>query len=82
MTDDEVRALVRAAIQKHLDPAAPVGPGPAPSAAGGFPAPRGPVPVAMAFARYRLPRAPDDAMCLIEPAARCNHCGYCQSHGH
>ena len=20
--------------------------------------------------------------CYIEPAVRCNHCGYCQSHGH
>jgi hypothetical protein len=20
--------------------------------------------------------------CLIEPAVRCNHCGYCQSYGH
>ena len=24
----------------------------------------------------------DDGQCLIEPAVRCNHCGYCQSYGH
>ena len=24
----------------------------------------------------------DDGACLIEPAVRCNHCGYCQSYGH
>ena len=24
----------------------------------------------------------DDGACLIEPAVRCNHCGYCQSLGH
>jgi hypothetical protein len=24
----------------------------------------------------------DDGRCLIEPAVRCNHCGYCQSLGH
>jgi len=24
----------------------------------------------------------DDGMCLIEPAVRCNHCGFCQSLGH
>jgi hypothetical protein len=24
----------------------------------------------------------DDGMCVIEPAVRCNHCGFCQSHGH
>jgi hypothetical protein len=24
----------------------------------------------------------DDGSCLIEPAVRCNHCGFCQSFGH
>ena len=24
----------------------------------------------------------DDGACIIEPAVRCNHCGYCQSLGH
>lgn len=24
----------------------------------------------------------DDGQCIIEPAVRCNHCGYCQSLGH
>ena len=24
----------------------------------------------------------DDGRCLIEPAVRCNHCGYCVSLGH
>ena len=23
-----------------------------------------------------------DGACLIEPAVRCNHCGYCLSYGH
>ena len=23
-----------------------------------------------------------DGSCLIEPAVRCNHCGYCVSYGH
>jgi hypothetical protein len=30
--------------------------------------------------RYTLPES--GGPCLIEPAVRCNHCGYCQSHGH
>ena len=30
--------------------------------------------------RYALP--PSDGPCLIEPGVRCNHCGYCESHGH
>jgi hypothetical protein len=33
--------------------------------------------------RFTLLRSgDDDGACLIEPAVRCNHCGYCQSYGH
>jgi hypothetical protein len=30
--------------------------------------------------QYALP--PSGGPCLIEPVVPCNHCGYCQSHGH
>ena len=30
--------------------------------------------------QYALP--PSDGPCIIEPGVPCNHCGYCQSHGH
>jgi len=30
--------------------------------------------------QYTLP--PSDGPCFIEPGVRCNHCGYCQVHGH
>jgi hypothetical protein len=30
--------------------------------------------------RYPLP--PSGGPCLIEPKVQCNHCGYCESHGH
>jgi hypothetical protein len=30
--------------------------------------------------RYNLP--PSGGPCLIEPKVECNHCGYCESHGH
>ena len=36
----------------------------------------------IAFARYPIARPVEDVMCLIEPAVRCNHCGYCECHGH
>ncbi len=68
MNEDELRALVRQAVQKHL---------------GTDPLPVQPVAVtAISFGQYRLERAPDDNMCLIEPAVRCNHCGFCKCHGH
>jgi hypothetical protein len=43
-----------------------------------------PAPVAAAhFSHGRFLLAPaDDGQCVIEPAVRCNHCGYCQSYGH
>jgi hypothetical protein len=30
--------------------------------------------------RYALP--PSGGPCVIEPNVQCNHCGYCESHGH
>ena len=30
--------------------------------------------------QYNLP--PSDGPCFIEPGVQCNHCGYCQTHGH
>ena len=76
MNDEEIRALVRAAIQKHMSSGVPM-PEPMPSA---------PVAViaasSMSFGQYALARAADDTMCLIEETVRCNHCGYCKCHGH
>jgi hypothetical protein len=32
---------------------------------------------------YRYAALPSSGgPCLIEPNVRCNHCGYCESHGH
>lgn len=76
MTDDEIRALVRTAIQKHLGGTAP--PAPMEVVVSTGPA----APSTISFRRYPVPRAADDVMCLIEPAVRCNHCGYCECHGH
>jgi hypothetical protein len=72
MTDDQIRQLVRGAIARHLGGANTPSPSPQP-------APVTAVPIS--FARYPIPRADDDVMCVIEPAVRCNHCGYCQCHG-
>ena len=82
MTDDELRLLIRAAIQKHTgvaDVAREIPGELRREAASG----RGTEPVVtISFGQYRLERAPDDTMCLIEPAVQCNHCGYCKCHGH
>ena len=81
MTDDQLRALVRDAVARHLGltPSADApafGPGPAA------------VPLRMHPSHYRyasLQRGTEgetSGPCIIEPAVTCNHCGYCQSHGH
>lgn len=73
MTEDELRALVRDAIARHLGADAP-----APAAAA-TPAWR----AHPSFGKFLLPRGEDEGgPCLIEPSVRCNHCGFCQSYGH
>ena len=81
MTDDELRGLIRAAIQKHMGSAS------APSNSeelrrdATFGRGSDPV-VSISFGQYRLERAAGDTSCLIEPAVQCNHCGFCKCHGH
>ena len=77
MNDDEIRALVREAIQKHLGSSSSGTPG-----TPGTPGTLGTVSPLLSFSRYKVQRVSDDGMCLIEPAVRCNHCGYCECHGH
>ena len=81
MNEDELRALIRSAVEKHLGNANPES-----ASARALPLElrrdgEGPL-VPMAFGQYQLERAPGDTSCLIEPAVRCNHCGFCKCHGH
>jgi len=81
MNDEELRALIRQAVQRHLGSSAS-----APvhaselrrDAAFG----RADNVVSISFAQYPIERQADDTMCIIEPAGRCNHCGFCKCHGH
>jgi hypothetical protein len=73
MNEDQLRALVREAVARHvegvsgrLQPVSSAQPLTWSSHASHF--------------RYTLPES--GGPCLIEPAVQCNHCGYCQSHGH
>lgn len=77
MNDEQLRLLIRAAIQKHMGAAEPVmhvHPGESR---------RDPAqPLSISFSQYPIPRADGDTMCVIEPAVQCNHCGFCKCHGH
>jgi hypothetical protein len=73
ISDQELRALVRESIARHTTPAGAAQP------AQGSPADR----MHSSHVKFLLPAGGDsDGMCVIEPAVRCTHCGYCQSYGH
>ena len=74
MNDQELRALVRDAVQRHVGSRASATELPAPPAA------HPPISGHPSHFKYVLIN-PGDA-CVIEPGVTCNHCGYCKSHGH
>lgn len=81
MNEEELRGLIRHAIQKHLGESGTASPH-LRQGSGGQAKPQTASQVSISFGQYQLERAPDDTMCLIEPAVRCNHCGFCKCHGH
>jgi hypothetical protein len=77
MTEDELRALVREAVARHVVPVADVD-----DRRGWIREDAGPRAHA-SHGLLPLARGSDgEGACLIEPAVRCNHCGYCLSYGH
>jgi hypothetical protein len=83
MTDDELRALVRAAIAQYGGAGQPLS---VVSGQGAATDNRHPITGSVlhpSHGRFTLPAGSDtDGPCLIEPSVLCNHCGYCQSYGH
>ncbi len=83
MTDQELRALVRDAVQRHLGarPAPPMA-APGHAALASFaPAAAAVTPAHPSHALYLTVVNTSEA-CTIESAVPCDHCGYCKSHGH
>jgi len=76
VTDDELRALVREAVERHL---------------GASPAVTGSSESSGAIGREADPHPShavyvtvvnDGDACVIEPGVPCSHCNYCRSHGY
>lgn len=93
MNEEDVRALVREAIERHLGRPGGVGmrgEGRGAINPGSRQSPIDNAPYASPFTAHPshvfltvLPGSDvGDGMCVIEPAVRCNHCGFCQSYGH
>jgi len=80
MREQELRALVREAIARHLGDAAETPVARLDTAGASIDSP--------SISRDHASHAvyinivnPDNA-CVIEPTVACNHCNYCRSHGH
>ena len=70
--------MIRESMARHAGVSTGVHPSsdPGPDAASAFSA-------HVSHLRLQFPRGgDDDGACLIEPAVRCTHCGFCQSYGH
>jgi len=80
MTEQELRALVREAITRHVSGTTGEHRSAVP------PSHRHPVSIGHTHASHVLLMVPDgseaDGPCIIEPAVMCTHCGYCKSYGH
>jgi hypothetical protein len=74
MNDDQLRAIVRAAIAQHIG-RAPRPQVQAPTASLRLHASHG-------MFSTLTDGAAEDGPCVIEPAVMCTHCGYCKSYGH
>jgi hypothetical protein len=86
MHEDELRAMVRDAVARHLGSdgrgsslSCPVSPFAAPTVAQ-------PAPASwtshLSHGRFVFLAPTDpDAPCVVEPQVRCHHCGFCQSYG-
>jgi len=83
MNEEQLRALVREAIAKHLGQDVSAASshlvGPAVQSSARPPAGH---PGHPSHGLFVLPAANDSGACVIEPSVRCNHCGYCKSMGH
>jgi hypothetical protein len=74
ISEQDLRTMIREAIARHGGGAASI------PAAG----PQEPAGSCAAHASHGLLAivSTSDGDCIIEPAVRCNHCGYCKSLGH
>jgi hypothetical protein len=72
VSEHELRAMVREAIARHAGQPAPAAAAEADTCRSH--ASHGLLPLASG--------GDAGGACLIEPAVRCNHCGFCQSYGH
>jgi hypothetical protein len=76
MNEEVLRAMIRESVARHLGGPGVAGPThPAPTTDRLLP-----FSAHASHFRYTLPES--GGPCYVEPGVRCNHCGYCQSHGH
>jgi hypothetical protein len=84
MHEDELRAMVRDAVARHLGSdgrdGSPSRPSPHESRRCAADAPPWTSHLSHGRFVFLAPTDPD-APCVVEPQVRCHHCGFCQSYG-
>ena len=75
VSEHELRALVRDAIARHTTQPA-LSDARSAESRGSF------IAAHTSHGRFLTLAPSHDGQCIIEPAVRCNHCGYCESYGH
>ena len=70
MNEETIRMMIRESIARRTGTLPP------------SPAPPSPLLVTGHSSHGRYPLPDSGGPCLIEPGVTCNHCGYCESHGH
>ncbi len=83
MTEDQLRAIVREVVTRHVGVPrqAPASPGPV--MVEGLPPAPPPWKGHASHVRLSLQTGGQaDGPCMIEPVVPCSHCGFCQSFGH
>jgi hypothetical protein len=71
MNEDMLRAMIRESVARHLGERRPID----------AHAER-PLPFSAHASHFRYTLPESGGPCFIEPNVGCNHCGFCESHGH
>lgn len=72
MNEEVVRSIVRQTLARLESLEQPADDAPPPRS----------MPFTAHASHYQYTLPPSGGPCYIEPGVPCNHCGYCQSHGH
>lgn len=82
MNEDMLRAMIRESVARHLGAQRPEPRLPPQGVERLLPFSAHALPFSAHASHFRYTLPESGGPCYVEPAVLCNHCGFCQSHGH